>query len=369
MLTPIQPPKTPQGLAYKPGYILPKDSALIHLGLITPKRNGVINPSVNQQARDIFATLSETLQVLGSSAKTIKVTRLMRDAKEIWDVQPVFEEFFGAELPTSTLIQVPACSEAEARIELEVWAVLPDGNESGKRVTRVPGPDGLPLAVSTHHPALACSGKIEPASPAGQDAVAELNTALGLIEKDMGSTDPKEGLTKVTLLLTDMKQWPACRELFIKRYGGQGPAVTPIAVPRVRQSDASIEVDATYIGSDELKDPLPGLVAMSGQPAIPVFVGGMAKDTYSYEPAASVADQTRLALENIETILKAAGLGWADVITSRWYITDVDEWPKIEEAAHAVFGSRIPDPTVVEVPALVRPAIRVEPDVWAVSRH
>lgn len=368
MLTPIQPPKTPQGLAYKPGYILPKDSALIHLGLITPKRHGVINPSVKQQIRDIFATLSETLQSLGPSAKIVKVTRLLREAKEIWDIQPVFEEFFGAdELPASTLIQVPACSEAEARVELEVWAVLLDGNESGKRVTRVPGPDGLPLAVSTHHSALACSGKIEAAAPAGQDAVAELKTALGLIEKDMGSIDPKEGLTKVTLLMTDIKQWPACREVFIKRYGGQGPAVTPIAVPRVKQPDASIEVDATYVGSD--KDPLPGLAAMSGQPAIPVFVGGPAQDTYKYEPAASVADQTRLALENIETILKAAGLGWADVTASRWYITNIDEWPQIEEVAHAVFGSRIPDPTVVEVSALVAPAIRVEPDVWAVSRH
>lgn len=109
------------------------------------------------------------------------------------------------------------------------------------------------------------------------------------------------------------------------------------------------------------------IIVLSGQPAIPVFVGGMALDTYKHQPDASVAAQTRVSLRNLENILTAAGSDWDHVFKTTWYVTDVREWPQIEEAAHAVFGRPPPCPTVVEVSKVVAPAVRVEPDIWAVT--
>ena len=76
-----------------------------------------------------------------------------------------------------------------------------------------------------------------------------------------------------------------------------------------------------------------------------------------------------LNVHYIETILTAAGSDWSDAIKTRWYITDIKEWPQIEEAAHEIFGRPIPCPTVVEVSALVKRGIRVEPDIWANVMH
>ncbi|RJE25558.1 hypothetical protein PHISCL_02098 [Aspergillus sclerotialis] len=370
-MDPIFPPGTPQELAYTPAYKLNKTTDLIFLGLITPKRNGTINPSILQQTHDCFLNLSDILQPLGPNAKVIKVTRLMTDASEIWNSHPEFIRYFGDALPTSTLIQVPSCSEPEARIELEVWAAVPRGEgESLEPRVRSMGPDGAPLAVSVHSHASLGFAKGSSGNAAGQGVVTELNAALDAIDQRV--SEARGSFVKFALLLTDMRSWKACREVVVNRYKGQTLVIVPIAVPNVQQQGASIEVEGTFVASTEANDtaeagsPRRGdLLAASGQPAIPVFVGGMALDTYKFKPYSSVAAQTKMALENIETILKASGCNWNDVIKTRWYITDIKEWPQIEEAALAIFGRPLPSPTVVEVSALVKQGIRVEPDIWA----
>lgn len=373
-MDPIFPPGTPQELAYTPAYKLNKATDLIFLGLITPKRHGTINTSIPQQTHDCFLNLSEILQPLGPNAKVIKVTRLMTDASEIWNSHPEFIRYFGDALPTSTLIQVPSCSEAEAQIELEVWAAVPRGEgESLEPRVRSVDPDGAPLAVSVNSHASLGFAKGSAGDAVGQGVVTELNAALDAIDQRV--SEARGSLVKFALLLTDMLSWTACREVLANRYKGQPLVMVPIAVPNVQQQDASVEVEGAFVASTEAKDTAEtsprrgGLLAASGQPAIPVFVGGMALDTYKFEPCSSVTAQTKMALENIETILTAAGSDWSDAIKTRWYITDIKEWPQIEEAAHEIFGRPIPCPTVVEVSALVKRGIRVEPDIWANVMH
>lgn len=82
-MNPVWPPNTPKDLAYTPGFVLHSESQIRPLGLITPKRNGVVRTSIEHQVQDCLANLSNVLAEHGPNAKAVEVTRLMTDVREI----------------------------------------------------------------------------------------------------------------------------------------------------------------------------------------------------------------------------------------------------------------------------------------------
>jgi enamine deaminase RidA (YjgF/YER057c/UK114 family) len=73
-----------------------------------------------------------------------------------------------------------------------------------------------------------------------------------------------------------------------------------------------------------------------------------------------VATQTRDALRRIEAALHDAGATMRDVVRTRIYVTDIAEWRAVGAAHEQVFGDIMPAATMVEVSALIDPALRVE---------
>lgn len=121
-MDPVLPPNTPAGLAYTPGFVLHPESQIRPIGLISPKKNGVIRSTVAGQMQDCLSNVADAFAAYGPNAKLVKVTRLMTDVRDVWPVQLVIDEHFGSRsiLPTSTLIEVPACSEPGIRIEVDL---------------------------------------------------------------------------------------------------------------------------------------------------------------------------------------------------------------------------------------------------------
>ncbi|WP_327050806.1 RidA family protein [Halomicrococcus gelatinilyticus] len=78
--------------------------------------------------------------------------------------------------------------------------------------------------------------------------------------------------------------------------------------------------------------------------------------------------QARQALSNVERALDEAGAGLDDVVRTRLYVTDVDHWEAVGEAHAELFGDVRPATTMVEVSALVDPAMLVEIEAEAVVR-
>jgi len=79
-----------------------------------------------------------------------------------------------------------------------------------------------------------------------------------------------------------------------------------------------------------------------------------------------VEAQTRQVLGLIERSLGQAGLALKDVVRTRIYLTDADDWQAVGQVHGQFFGSIRPAATMVVVAKLLHPAWRVEIEADAV---
>ena len=80
----------------------------------------------------------------------------------------------------------------------------------------------------------------------------------------------------------------------------------------------------------------------------------------------SVVEQFEIAIANMDACLKAAGAGAEHVVKVTVYLTDVADRAKINPIRQRYFGPHRPASTLVEVSALVLPALKVEIEAQAV---
>ncbi len=79
--------------------------------------------------------------------------------------------------------------------------------------------------------------------------------------------------------------------------------------------------------------------------------------------------QTRQVLANVKAALERAGARLEDVVRTRIYVRDIAQWEAIGRAHGDVFGAIRPASAMVEVSALVDPAmlVEIEADAYVTS--
>jgi enamine deaminase RidA (YjgF/YER057c/UK114 family) len=70
--------------------------------------------------------------------------------------------------------------------------------------------------------------------------------------------------------------------------------------------------------------------------------------------------QTTRAIENIADALDEAGADLDDVVRTRLYVVDIDDWDEIGRAHREAFSTARPAATMVQVERLIDPAMLVE---------
>lgn len=78
----------------------------------------------------------------------------------------------------------------------------------------------------------------------------------------------------------------------------------------------------------------------------------------------SIEEQTELAMNNVGEVLKAAGLGYEDIIKTSIFITDMSQFPKVNEVYAKYFPETAPARSCVAVKELPK-SVDVEIEVIA----
>ncbi|WP_164701999.1 RidA family protein [Modestobacter sp. KNN46-3] len=76
--------------------------------------------------------------------------------------------------------------------------------------------------------------------------------------------------------------------------------------------------------------------------------------------------QTRVALTTIARSLDEAGFALGDVVRTRMYVTDISRWEEVGRVHGEFFGDVRPATAMVQVAALIDPAMLVEVEADAV---
>ena len=94
-----------------------------------------------------------------------------------------------------------------------------------------------------------------------------------------------------------------------------------------------------------------GFVFISGQVALDRSGGPTPDD---------VVDQTRLIMDNIGSILKNLGLGYPDIVKTTVFLSDIDDFGRMNEVYGSYFESEPPARSTFQVAALPRAEFKIE---------
>ncbi len=97
-----------------------------------------------------------------------------------------------------------------------------------------------------------------------------------------------------------------------------------------------------------------------------VFISGCTAADQNGMVSGDAYSQTTKTLETVRLALEGVGASLADVVRTRMFLTNIEDWQAVGRAHGEVFGSILPAATMLEVSKLIAPEMLVEIEVDAV---
>ena len=165
----------------------------------------------------------------------------------------------------------------------------------------------------------------------GGDVKAQTRQVLDRINETLKSAGSSlANAASLTVYLRNQSDFAAMNEVYRTYWTRDPPARTTVAVPLL--NDGLIEISAVAVpdgGERVVVNPSGWLVSANPysygiKSGTTVFLAGLISrnGTDNSPIKGDIVAQTRTVMDNAATVLKAAGVGFADVVSSRIYLTD-----------------------------------------------
>lgn len=356
---------------------------------------------VKRQTRAILDHLERIGRETGIPLeRMVKAQVFLADLADAFSFDEVWGERFPIPPPRTTL-GVPGLLVAGTRVLVDV--VLADGAET---VTRVSSGDPRPGAQGSEAvrlgPLVFAAGQLAtdfttgvapaartPAPPYASAIKTQTRYVLGNLARTFEAAGSSlDHVVKAQVFLRDLRDFPAFDEVWKEFFPGPPPRTT-VGVSDLLVPGTLVEID--LIGAVREGPHRPQIVPIPPDVPAPmanysvaavmgpwVFAAGqIASDYRTGVPAEArvpeafpyygipIKRQTEYILGNLDRTLRAAGSSFDRVVKAQLFLTDLGDFPALEEVWRKFFPSPVAR-TVVGTTNLLVPGTRVEIDLIAV---
>ena len=252
--------------------------------------------------------------------------------------------------------------------------------EPPSRIERIAGPPGLPFSALVK-----ADGLLHVAGTMATDTVerpveGDIRVQTRRTLESIGALLRRHGsgldrVLSVNVYLTRAEDFAAMNEVYTTFFPKDPPARTTVVAALVLPG-ALVEMSAVAVPNGSPREVVhPAAWATSPNPYsygvragdTLMLAGLVARDVKANAPVeGDMAAQTKLVLENAGEVLRAAGMSYADVVSSRVYITDGAAFQEMNAAYRPFFPGDKPVRATV-VTGLMLPAYKVEITLVAVK--
>jgi len=170
-------------------------------------------------------------------------------------------------------------------------------------------------------------------------------------------------VVKSQVFLTDLRDFYYFDQVW-KEFFPSPPPRTTVQVSGLLVPGCRVEIDLIGVRPGVARRGTYSEAVLAGETLY--AAGQIAADSRTGVPSGSdLRKQTRYVLNNIRSVLRAAGCDLKDVVKSQVFVTDLDDFPAFDEVWKEFFPSP-PPRTTVQVSGLLVPGCRIEIDLTAV---